>query len=123
MVRSFEISPRIVLRGARLSPAARRRRLLRRERNPEGFLRPGAEVARSTANRFTDQRKPTFIDTSSVFCLDLLERTAHDADTVALTEVLPAHDQAWQIDDGNDHVTELQVEMCISSIPSSSAVA
>lgn len=60
-------------------------------------------------------RKPTFIDTSNPFCLDLLERTAHDAGTITLTEVLPTHDQAWQIRDENYHVTELQVEMCLVS--------
>ena len=58
-------------------------------------------------------RKPTFIDVRNPFCLDVLERTAHDAESIVLTEVLPAHDDAWQMGDDH-HVVELQVEMCVT---------
>jgi hypothetical protein len=60
-------------------------------------------------------RKPTFIDTSNPFCLDLLERLARGVEIVELTEVLPTHQQAWAMANGDCHVTELQVEMCISA--------
>jgi hypothetical protein len=59
-------------------------------------------------------RKPTFIDTSNPFCLDLLDRLARDVDNVELTEVLPTHQQGWAMTDGDYHVAEIQIEMCVS---------
>ena len=60
-------------------------------------------------------RKPVFVDISNPFCLDLLDRLTRDADTIVLTEVLPTHEQAWRMANGENYVTELQVEMCISA--------
>ncbi len=60
-------------------------------------------------------RKPTFIDTAHPFCLDLLLRLARDTDTVVITEVLPTHEYARQLGARGQHVTEVQVEMCISA--------
>ena len=38
-----------------------------------------------------------------------------DVVEVEFTEVLPTHKQAWPMADEDYHVTELQVEMCISA--------
>jgi Lantibiotic dehydratase, N terminus len=63
-----------------------------------------------------DARKPLWIDTRNPFCLELFERIARDVEWVILTEALPGIDQSWAVIGGEQHVSELQVEMMVSAV-------
>jgi hypothetical protein len=59
-------------------------------------------------------RKPLWVDINNPFSLTMLERIAQKNTWLSFTEALPGPEELWLNVDGNDHVSELQIEMQIT---------
>jgi hypothetical protein len=60
-------------------------------------------------------RKPLWVDIDNPFSLAMLERLAQKNSWLSLTEALPGPEQLWLNVDGDEHVSELQIEMSITA--------